>query len=139
METWKISVKGCNAQMFQDPVLKKKYQDVVYGYGIVLFTGTSDQCDEFEMVLFNKGFKILGTEKCSPSQDVSIKKNLVKALLEKADNKFWRIHLSTDETDDKLYPTTNGSRNWSKKESEAMAVYKRIRNYYIKNFITHCL
>ena len=134
MQTWKISVKGYNAQVFQDPVLKKKYNDVVYGYGFVIFTGTEDECGEFEMTLFNKGFKILGSKPWEVNDEMSDLKKRVKALADKAYLKFWKIHLATDENDPMLSPTKNGSRNWSYKEAAANAVYKRIWSYYLKKF-----
>lgn len=138
-KVWKISVKGYNAQVFQDADLKKKYQDVVYGYGFVLFTGTEEECGAFEMKLFHKGFKILGAEEYSAPPDITIQKKAFKAL---ADRAYKKLHDLVDYNDEK-HPEIgwhgrvwNGSRNYTSAELKRKEVADRLWRYYIKKFVS---
>lgn len=138
-KVWKISVKGYNAQVFQDADLKKKYQDVVYGYGMVLFTGTEVECGEFEMTLFRKGFKILGSEEYTPPLDVMEQKKAYKALSDRAYKKFRNLVDNNNERHPEIGwygRMMSGSRHYTPEEKQLKAVADRLWQYYIKKFVS---
>lgn len=137
-KVWKISVKGYNAQIFQDTVLKKKYQDVFYGYGFVMFKGTEDECGEFEMQLFNKGFKILGSAEHATPQDIAAQKKAFKVLVDRA---YKNLHDLMDWNERHRFECLDWnynkeSRNYTTEELKAKAVADRLWSYYIKKYVT---
>lgn len=58
-----INIKGYMTQAFKDSQTEKRFNDVVYGYGKLLFTGTEEELDNYLAYLVKNegkfGFKII--------------------------------------------------------------------------------
>lgn len=58
-----INIKGYMTKAFYDSQTERRYNDVSYGYGKLLFTGTEEQLDEYLAYLVKNegkfGFKII--------------------------------------------------------------------------------